>query len=542
MTPKSKKPSRPCLFCNVLFRDVRRHIFSKHSDEPRIKDILDKERAGTIGRKERIKGFDRIRKEAILAENKIRLATGNISSKDFLCERKASGKKVMCSLCKGFFKVDYFVRHKAQCTKTTTSQSVEITPIPKSVTLEAACSTSKTLEIDSIWNKLYSNMRKDKYFDVIDNDEVIKLVGKQIFECRKPNKKKEATMKARSAMRRLARLVTLTEDVTIGYELFTLRNCHNLENAINEMCKMESADSTVKAGLKIALGTLIKLCCRLLIPHFMITDQKDKASAVKEFQDVFTAPTYYARLFSAAEYQLKEKRQRENRKPAALPAEENVSTLHRFLNEEISRLLSQGVNSKANFVRLRRCTVAYITLFNAKRGSEAARLQLTDWTDRASWIPEEVDDEAADLLKRYSVTFVMGKGDGLVPVFFPNNAIQALNILADKDTRCMAGVSENNKFLFPYTEMSDDGSIGYNEIKVVCEMISIPIITATSIRHRASTKLWAMEGVNEQRVNSFMEHLGHHKDIDKNIYACPPALRVLKDVTPILENITQVSI
>ena len=41
-------------------------------------------------------------------------------------------------------------------------------------------------------------------------------------------------------------------------------------------------------------------------------------------------------MFSAVEYQLKETRQRDNRKPAALPNEEDLERLRKFLNEDLT--------------------------------------------------------------------------------------------------------------------------------------------------------------------------------------------------------------
>ena len=48
--------------------------------------------------------------------------------------------------------------------------------------------------------------------------------------------------------------------------------------------------------------------------------------------------------------------------------------------------------------------------------------------------------------------------------------------------------------------------------------------------------------VSEEDIDCFMEHVGHHRNIDKNIYACPPAMRVMQTVTPILEKIDGVSL
>ena len=77
---------------------------------------------------------------------------------------------------------------------------------------------------------------------------------------------------------------------------------------------------------------------------------------------------------------------------------------------------------------------------------------------------------------------------------------------------------------------------GYNEIRNLCKQIGIELITTTGMRHRASTAFWSMD-VSEEDIDCFMEHVGHHRNIDKNIYACPPAMRVMQTVTPILEKI-----
>ena len=51
-----------------------------------------------------------------------------------------------------------------------------------------------------------------------------------------------------------------------------------------------------------------------------------------------------------------------------------------------------------------------------------------------------------------------------------------------------------------------------------------------------------MEGIDEQTVNRFTEDMGHFKDIDKNIYAVPPALSILQTVVPVIERLHTVPI
>ena len=113
--------------------------------------------------------------------------------------------------------------------------------------------------------------------------------------------------------------------------------------------------------------------------------------------------------------------------------------------------------------------------------------------------------------------------------------------MADSNVRAKSGVSNTNRFLFAYSEKSQDGSIGYNDIRNLCKQIGIEVITATRMRHRASIAFWSMD-TTEEDIDCFMEHVGHHRNIDKNIYACPPALRVMQTVTSILEKIDGVTL
>ena len=115
----------------------------------------------------------------------------------------------------------------------------------------------------------------------------------------------------------------------------------------------------------------------------------------------------------------------------------------------------------------------------------------------------------------------MGKGTGLVSVLIPVECTRAMAILVDRQCRVRAGVSANNRFVFAYTKDSADGTTGYNEIMSVCRLI-----TATEVRHRSSTAFWAMDDIDETAIDRFMEHMGHLRSIDRNVYAVPPAIQI----------------
>ena len=58
-----------------------------------------------------------------------------------------------------------------------------------------------TAEPDEEWGHVLEGMKKDSAYVTITADEVIKVIGRDIFAARKPNKKREAIVKAGRAMR-----------------------------------------------------------------------------------------------------------------------------------------------------------------------------------------------------------------------------------------------------------------------------------------------------------------------------------------------------
>ena len=74
------------------------------------------------------------------------------------------------------------------------------------MTLTATSSSPMpTAEPDEEWGRVLEGVKKDSAYITITADEVIKVIGRDIFAARKPNKKREAMVMARRAMRQVAR-------------------------------------------------------------------------------------------------------------------------------------------------------------------------------------------------------------------------------------------------------------------------------------------------------------------------------------------------
>ena len=125
----------------------------------------------------------------------------------------------------------------------------------------------------------------------------------------------------------------------------------------------------------------------------------------------------------------------------------------------------------------------------------------------------------------------MDKCSGLVSVLIPVECSRAIAFLVDRQCRARAGVNSDNPFVFTYTKHSFDATKGYNEIKSVCRLINITVITATGVKHSA---FWAMDNIDDTAIDRFMEHMGHSKSIDRNVYTVPQAIQILETIGPII--------
>ena len=139
-----------------------------------------------------------------------------------------------------------------------------------------------------------------------------------------------------------------------------IENIREVELVMNNMCCVED---NLKAGLKLALGTLIKQCCAILIDQYATSGQRSVADQIREFTDVFSSPTHSAKLMATAEYQLKEKRQRQNRKPSHFPDEAELAKLMAFVDEELTS--TTDITSTGAFVQARKVELAHVTLLKA---------------------------------------------------------------------------------------------------------------------------------------------------------------------------------
>jgi hypothetical protein len=169
------------------------------------------------------------------------------------------------------------------------------------------------------------------------------------------------------------------------------------------------------------------------------------------------------------------------------------------------------------FAELRDLADCRLTLFNARRGGEPARLTVRNWLDAKSnvWLSRDRLDsmtkEELQLFANIKVMYQTGKGNHLVPFLIPQDTQAALDKLSDEETRNDCGILPTNEYLFPSTKYSTEHVYGWYAVRRICVDAGVTKprnLTATKMRHRVSTLDASLDVPESQRCH-FYKHMGH---------------------------------
>ncbi|XP_077976766.1 uncharacterized protein LOC144432471 [Styela clava] len=473
--------------------------------------------------------FEKMRKDGMFGHNMKMLK----EKKTLLCERgqMEDGVKI-CTQCKAFVRRRYFFSHSKNCGKKNGIQGTK--------RLAATLINNDTDGLE--FTDLLSRFSGDRIGKFCEENDVIKLIGRSQFN--KHKRKKDKLAESRKAvmckMRTLANLyfhfISYTNDKTLPIEeMFRRQNFPALEEAIQSMTTHE--DGTLKAGLKVSVGNLLKLSAKVVKGSYLIGDDDSSADLIDKFVDVLELK--WISIFGDAEYLLLQNRNHKQRDPGKLPDEDAVKKIRNYTVDKLQQIVNNQYDffCPETFVFIRDLTVSRLTLFNARRGGEPCRLQMSDWCDAKTekWIDSQrakyVNDAEKKLLSIFKIMYQGGKGTNrMVPVLVPPDCDSALDMLANSEIRKDSDINIRNMFLFPSTKQFLDHCSGWHSVKNVVDAAGVdPHITATAMRHRASTLYASLEISEDQRL-VFFKHIGHTEDINKNVYQCPLGIQEVTKV------------
>jgi len=298
----------------------------------------------------------------------------------------------------------------------------------------------------------------------------------------------------------------------------------------------ENSDDGIKAGLKHHVFYLLTKFGKFQKIVYLIEENESKAKDVENFLEVLSLNS--KDMMGDALFKLHKNRQIRLRKPQEMPSEEDMMKVRRYTENRISAIVSDqfSIWDSVRFAELRDLVVSRLTLFNARRGGEPARLLVSEWKDGENgvWFDrnriEKLSEEDARLFSEMMLTYQSGKGDKhLVPVLIPRDVVKGMEILCDPEVRDQADVLERNIFMFPATHKSTVHVNGWHSVSRICSAAEVEAgkVTATKQRHRIST-LYASLDVSETERPMFYQHLGHSAEMNANVYQAPLAEKEIR--------------
>ena len=537
----SDRPARPCPFCGKQKVRLTRHIRAKHRDDENVALAL------KGNSKEQRAAFTQYKRTGILKYN-----LAHMGSTDFVLKRERVSTKdngVVCEKCSGIFSRRWFYSHKKVCIG---EGVVEPSKLPVPVVFSSADFS------EDFKTEILSKFSSDKVGQLCQSDPMITMVGSKLYFKVKARKDKKLEVK-RSVMTDMRRLGTLFTHFRTGYvehhgdavsekevtvaQMFQRQNYDCLEEACVRQTSNpgEAAD---KSGLMISLYYLVMKSARIIRVFYLVRQESAKATETAEFMDVWKLSKH--QILGGAVYNNNRNRAVKLRRPQHLPRNDDLQKLRNYTVSRMTALLGDTYRqwSSSDFVELRDLACSRITLFNARRGGEPARLKLSDWTDACNkvWFDsarvEAMPDEEREVFETSMIMYQTGKGvNHLVPVIVPDDTVASVHKISDPVLRKDCTVSESNCYLFPSTGNSDGNVSGWHAINSVCDKAGIPrsSVTATKVRHLTST-MYASLDIPESRRSAFYKHMGHSKQVNENIYQAPLAETEIREVGSVLQQ------
>ena len=498
-------------------------MISQHKDEKEIQNLKG------MNDSEVKTAIDKLRKEGIFQQNVVNLKEG----KPLIPERcQAKDKPTVCSICRAFISSGTFYKHRQKC-RQVKDTAHEIPYRLKPSTLIAPITLHKPNSTSDVFkNDILNRFADDRIGELCRTDRYIITVGYRAWE-----RNSEGRKGIMGLMRNLARLLDRMQDFLNDKSLTLLdilnqKLFYDLETCLNNLCEGDTKDDQ-KYGLKLTLRSNINEACKMFKTYFLVDKNYAMVQQIDEFLAILDLEKH--NLFTKALRKMEEKQFEKARTPVELPKDEEINQLIKFIKQRISEMTTPTLEldlwDTYTYNRARVVVVARLTLYNARRGEEAAKLQVSHFEDamRNKWINRPYIKEIKDplektLYNRIKLAYLKNKGSRmLIPILIPVDCIPLINKIIS--SRNYMPINPKNQFVFANNgRTSTDPCRGWDTIRevVIHAGIKNPSrITATKIRHKMSTDYTLLE-LTKAEKDAFFKHMGHAQWISENIYQCPP--------------------
>jgi len=183
-------------------------------------------------------------------------------------------------------------------------------------------------------------------------------------------------------------------------------------------------------------------------------------------------------------------------KPVELPTTSDLMKLKAYAEEQMN-LLTEKLKEEPQYQHWRKLSEVVLTrllVFNKRRASEPAKLELSEYVNRPQWkkhsnreLIDNLQPLEHKLMERMDMIQVPGKRNSKVPILITPDVSLAMQLLVESRQRC--GVSAKNKYFF-----ATDSTNGYLNTWLVLHNHAVAahvdnprLITSTRLRKYVAT-------------------------------------------------------
>jgi len=398
-----------CYFCGEIQSHLARHLERRHKTEPQIVQLMEADKGSRAVRITHLRNLGNFKHNSqVMKEKKGQL----------IVAKRSKGRKpdeyVPCTHCFAMYVESELWRHVKSCPFRPCIAD-EVLPTRKDVIgdgrmlLDGAAQDKKLgIDIDpDLKAVVIDHMRFGAILDVVTSDALILRFGAAMLRRSGPTKGKLIAQR----MRQMARLkMEVSKEPTLAslsvLDLLAPEYFDDVVNAVKSISQSSVSERgqhvLSKPSLALQIGQSIVKCCNLKKGLGIRSGDKAMTEAAEQFL-VLHKGEWTDEVSSMALASMKVKK---NYTVAELPTTSDLLKLKEYCKSRICELtdkLNSGATDYNIWRELADVVLARLVAFNKRRGSEPAKLLLSDFSTRPLWITganQEVFDALQPMEKK----------------------------------------------------------------------------------------------------------------------------------------------
>ena len=448
-----------CFVCKKKVLWLARHLSRCHSKNFLVAQVLAK------SGKERQIGWKRLKN---LGSFKHNVRVLRKQKGEMIVIRRSAGKHdasayLPCSKCYGFFYKYEIWRHVCPCEDKLSSDSVNQQPTTSKDVVDSARNMlegavyGKEITVDKVVRReILQRMRHDDKLQCIKSDMLILKFGSA--QMKRIGIKGRHRIAAR--MRLLARFVTVLKRKTnihseSLYHFLSGTYFAPVVESVEEMCGLRydrhGQRSFDKPSLALAVGSCLLKCCSIKKGIAIRQNDKKAVKDVELFLDLYRSD-YSDYLLCLALSSLK---MNKYNKVDELPTTADLLKMKKHTEVQI-KTLSDALKKNPNYTNWKKLSEMVLTrliIFNKRRASEPAKMEVSQYVQRLNWrlksskdLVKNLKPLECQLMKRMDLVQVPGKRNRKVPILIMPDITEAMELLLAMRKR--SGIPAQNRYFF----------------------------------------------------------------------------------------------